>query len=96
MHEPENVLVHDVDLHAELGFGRFQALDQSREIYGAPLDVHDHDHREEILKQSLRDVLNRTVVLGQHAGERRADAGTVLAESGDDDARLVSLLDLLV
>ena len=89
VHGVEDILTLGVDDQVPLSARGLQRGDQLGKGQVGVGGVHQHDHGEVVLQDSLADVQHIDVVFGQQGAYRGDDAHLVLADDGDDGSHTI-------
>lgn len=84
VHGVENVLVHNMDLQAELFAKRIEFIGELADRHGRSTDVYDHDHGEHILQDGLCDFNDIDAFFCAYGGDFRENADHIFSDYGDD------------
>ena len=84
VHRIEDVLVHHMDVEMILPADGSERVDGVGKSLGARLEVHQHDHTEELGQHALCDVYNVDLFLSEIGTDFGDDADRILADHGDN------------
>ena len=92
VHELENVLALNGDLHTKLGGDALKLLLDDVEVCLLGVQRGQHGHREHVTEDSLADVVDVGTAFGQRNRNSCNDTATILAKNADNalDVRILS------
>jgi hypothetical protein len=94
VHDIENILVLQLDLHTQGAPHILQILNQHFEGFGGFGNIHNHHHVEVALDNRLGDVQNIDVVLSQVRADLGNNANLVFSQYGNNAFHAYSLLNI--